>query len=223
MYVCQHFQTSPQKPLGQSKSNFIWSLHEMGEWKFVQLVQVTWSRCDRCPYMVKKIIIFFFGTKRPLILKLDIQHRVLEYYQVCSNDDPGLTFTYFTARSNLVPFRNYCSLWCQKLVDAVNYEGWSKSLFLFLIQRKVRILSKFCDVHIEIKYISSNRMLFEKQLCRHSLWHMTSRDIPKGAIEMNRFLCVASAKLEIFFHNKKHLIHLRNVHLKLIATDPNTI
>ena len=35
---------------------------------------------------------------------LDIQHRVLEYYQICSNDDPGLTLTYFTARSNLVPY-----------------------------------------------------------------------------------------------------------------------
>ena len=32
-----------------------------------------------------------------------MQHRVLEYYQVCSNDDSGLT-TYFTARSNLVPY-----------------------------------------------------------------------------------------------------------------------
>ena len=33
-----------------------------------------------------------------------MQHRVLEYYQVCSNDDPGLTLTYLTARSNLVPY-----------------------------------------------------------------------------------------------------------------------
>ena len=31
-----------------------------------------------------------------------MQHRVLEYYQVCSNDAQGLTLTYFTARSNLV-------------------------------------------------------------------------------------------------------------------------
>ena len=30
-----------------------------------------------------------------------MQHRVHEYYQVCSNDDPGLTLTYFTARLNL--------------------------------------------------------------------------------------------------------------------------
>ena len=39
-----------------------------------------------------------------MTLKLGMQHRVLEYYQVCSNNDPGLTLTYFTARSNLVPY-----------------------------------------------------------------------------------------------------------------------
>ena len=33
-----------------------------------------------------------------------MHHRVLEYYHVCSNNDPGLTMTYFTARSNLVPY-----------------------------------------------------------------------------------------------------------------------
>ena len=46
----------------------------------------------------------FSGTKRPMTLKLGMQHRVLEYYQVYSNNDPGLTLTYFTARSNLVPY-----------------------------------------------------------------------------------------------------------------------
>ena len=37
-----------------------------------------------------------------MTLKLGMQHQMLEYYQDCSNDDPGLTLTYFTARSNLV-------------------------------------------------------------------------------------------------------------------------
>ena len=37
-----------------------------------------------------------------MTLKLGMQHRVLAYYQVYLNDDPGLTLTYFTARSNLV-------------------------------------------------------------------------------------------------------------------------
>ena len=48
--------------------------------------------------------IFFSGTKRPVTLKPGMQHWVLEYYQVYSNDDAGLTLTYFTARSNLVPY-----------------------------------------------------------------------------------------------------------------------
>ena len=33
-----------------------------------------------------------------------MQHRVHKYYQVCSNDDPGLILTYFTARLNLLPY-----------------------------------------------------------------------------------------------------------------------
>ena len=39
-----------------------------------------------------------------MTLKLGIQHRVLKYYQIPSNDDTGLTLTYFMARSNLVPY-----------------------------------------------------------------------------------------------------------------------
>ena len=38
-----------------------------------------------------------------MTLNLGMHHLVLEFYQVCSNDDTGLTLTYFTARSNLVP------------------------------------------------------------------------------------------------------------------------
>ena len=37
-----------------------------------------------------------------MILKVSMEHWVLKYYQVCSNDDSWLTLTYFTARSNLV-------------------------------------------------------------------------------------------------------------------------
>ena len=38
-----------------------------------------------------------------MTLKVGMQHQVLEHYQVYSNDDPELTLTYFTSRSNLVP------------------------------------------------------------------------------------------------------------------------
>ena len=37
-------------------------------------------------------------------LKLGMQHRILDYDQVCSNDAAGLTLTYFTAKSNLAPY-----------------------------------------------------------------------------------------------------------------------
>ena len=39
-----------------------------------------------------------------MTLKVGVQHQVLEYFQVCLNDDPELTLAYFTARSNLVPY-----------------------------------------------------------------------------------------------------------------------
>ena len=39
-----------------------------------------------------------------MILKLGMQHRGLKLYKVYKNSDPGLTLTYFTARSNLVPY-----------------------------------------------------------------------------------------------------------------------
>ena len=43
------------EPLHRLKPNFMWSLHRMGEWKFVQMVQVTWPVWLWCPYMVKTL------------------------------------------------------------------------------------------------------------------------------------------------------------------------
>ena len=39
-----------------------------------------------------------------MTLKVGMQHPVLEYYQVCSNEYPWLTLTYFKAKSNLARF-----------------------------------------------------------------------------------------------------------------------
>ena len=39
--------------------------------------------------------ISFLGTKRSVTMKLGIQHRVLRYFQMCSNDDPRLTLIMF--------------------------------------------------------------------------------------------------------------------------------
>ena len=51
-----------------------------------------------------KYIIIFFGTNLPVSLNLGIQHQALKYSQVCSYDDPRLTFDLFTEMSTLVPY-----------------------------------------------------------------------------------------------------------------------
>ena len=48
--------------------------------------------------------IFFSGKQKAHDLESCYAALGTQYYQVCSNDDPGLTMTYFTARSNFVPY-----------------------------------------------------------------------------------------------------------------------
>ena len=54
------------------------------------------------PIYVKNLKKIFSRTRSPMILKLGMWHRGLKLYKVYINGDPGLTLTYFTARSNLV-------------------------------------------------------------------------------------------------------------------------
>ena len=54
------------------------------------------------PIYGKTLKLFFSRTRSPMILKLGMWHQGLKVYKVYINDDPGLTLTYFTARSNLV-------------------------------------------------------------------------------------------------------------------------
>ena len=53
-------------------------------------------------YGKKLLKISFSRTRSPMILKLGMLHGRLKLYEVYINDDPGLTLTYFTARSNWV-------------------------------------------------------------------------------------------------------------------------
>ena len=52
----------------------------------------------------KKIIEFFFETKRPMTMILNILHQVLDYHNLFSNDDPELTLTMFMTGSNLFSY-----------------------------------------------------------------------------------------------------------------------
>ena len=75
----------------------------MGERKFIQMVLVTWPRWPPCPYMVKILKILLLNQKAD---DLEAWYAALGAWVLpsCSNDDTGLTLTYFMARSNLVPY-----------------------------------------------------------------------------------------------------------------------
>ena len=51
---------------------------------------------------LKTIKIFFSRTGRPMILKLGMNHQGEELYKVYIDYDPGMTLTYFPARSAYV-------------------------------------------------------------------------------------------------------------------------
>ena len=72
------------------------------------------------PIYGKNKKIFFSRTKRPVTLNLCMHHRVLEYYQVCSNNDPKLTMTYFTGMSFMLLYGKKVKQWIfQKLLSSV--------------------------------------------------------------------------------------------------------
>ena len=55
-------------------------------------------------YGKKTLKIFFSRTRRPVTLRLGMLHWGCGAYQVSSNDDPKMTLTYLTSRSNLLPY-----------------------------------------------------------------------------------------------------------------------
>ena len=64
----------------------------------------TWPRWPPCPYMVKTFKNLLLQNQKSY--DLETWHVTLgtQALQSYINDDPGLTLTYFTARSNLVPY-----------------------------------------------------------------------------------------------------------------------
>ena len=96
----------------------------MGEPEFVQIVLVTWPRLLPYPYMVKTLKNLLFRNQKADDLETWYTALGAGVLPSLFSDDPGLTMTYFTAMSNLVPFafvwekgktvgffRNYCRLW----------------------------------------------------------------------------------------------------------------
>ena len=119
-----HFQTtSALKSQGQLWPYFIFNLLGLGEQKFIQMVAVCWPRWPICPYMVKTLQKIFFRTKKQETLKLCIKHRWLEAFQMCSNDDPKLTFAFPAKR---LDWLSYAFIWEKywKVNFSRTVEGW---------------------------------------------------------------------------------------------------
>ena len=55
-------------------------------------------------YVKNPSIIFFSGTNRLIALKLIMKYYPLVPIIICSNDDPGMTLTFFTSRTILVNY-----------------------------------------------------------------------------------------------------------------------
>ena len=88
---------------GPIEAKFHMQLPWDGRTKVCSMVLVPWPRWPPCPYMVKTLKKSSSPEPKsrwPWIL----EHQVVKYYHVCSNDDHGLTLTYFTAMSNLFPY-----------------------------------------------------------------------------------------------------------------------
>ena len=130
------------------------------------------------PINDKNIKIFFSGTKRQMTLKLGIQHRVLKYYQVCSNDDPGLTSTHFTSRSNLVP---YAFVW-----DKVKSMDFSETIVVYDIK-----VGRWIELNEYMK-------LYEYQRSRSCIYLCPSYS--SNAIVSNFFSSITARPIEAKLH-----------------------
>ena len=67
--------------------------------------------------------ILLSGTKGPMTMWLDMEYWGLGPITIYSNDDPRLTLTYFTARSNVV---SYAFIWGKLLESHLMEETYSK-------------------------------------------------------------------------------------------------
>ena len=79
----------------------------------------------------------FSGTKRPMTLKRCMQDPVLEFYHVCSNNDPCLTLKYLMARSSLVP--------CKFVLEKVKTIDFSETIVVKVGIRSK--LNKYVDLY----------------------------------------------------------------------------
>ena len=114
-----------------------------------------------------------------MTLKVCMQHWVLKCYQLCSNNDPGLTLTYYTARSNLVP---YAFVW-----ETVRTMEFAETNIV-------------CDVKVDrCSHLNEYLKLYEYQRSR-SLIDLGQN--LSNSIFLNFFSSISPKPIEVRFHVK---------------------
>ena len=99
-----------------------------------------------------------------MTLKICMQHQVLKYYQVYSNDDPGLTLTYFSTRSNLVP---YAFVW-----EKVKTMDFSETIVVYDI--KVGRCSRLNEYMKLYEYQRSRSLIERSRSLRFNIFKLLS-------------------------------------------------
>ena len=158
-----------------------------------------------------------------MTLKLGMQHRVLRYYQVCSNDAPWLTLTYFTARSNLVLYAF--------VQEKVKTMAFSKTIVVHDI--KVGRCSQLKWVHealwvpkvkvIHWPWSNSIRFNIFKLLFHNNRWfqHIFSTQVSDTGPVVLWFIWHVRWSEKLCFHSK-FCWNLRNL-LKFMSSNKETV
>ena len=87
----------------KNSRSFEATFHMEPPWDVGMKIQVTWPRWHPVPYMINILKNLFLRNQETDDLETWHTHRVLKYYQICSNDDTGLTLTIFMTWPNLFP------------------------------------------------------------------------------------------------------------------------
>ena len=86
----------------------------MGKRKYAQMFMVTRPKWPPCPYMVKTLKNLFLWNQKANDLETWYATLSARILPSLLKDDPELTLTYFTARSNLIP---YAFVWEKKVTQ----------------------------------------------------------------------------------------------------------
>ena len=95
--------SSPLKPLGKLKPNFMGSIYRMGGTSvYINNLAHMTKMAPMPVYGKNPSKIFFSETNGLISTKIGVKHRWLKYYNVYVNHDTVMTLTQFMARSTLL-------------------------------------------------------------------------------------------------------------------------